>query len=327
MLCWTGIAAADAPYKMVEDAALGTTLPTDSRFLNERPEIVEKITKCVTDTPAAGPAVFYLEIGRKGVTTVKVHGSGKPKLDACIATSLKTILAMNKLPDTVGIGGRIDLSDGAQLQSARVSSAAVLVNPHKAVWQLTVNRIGYTSNRAEDIAAALDGVSAAIAACSSKRGAKAQPAEAMAWLDGKKALFRSGTPAYDACVGKALDGIKLPVAESALWMHLAIMKPAEPLAPRTDKAGLTKADALRDALTTAVRSRKSDLLGCTDGKAKAKLEKVGVALRGGKANVYKVSTGDTTADACVRNKFRDIAIPNAAADDKVELEITLEAAQ
>jgi hypothetical protein len=77
-------------------------------------------------------------------------------------------------------------------------------------------------------------------------------------------------------------------------------------------------------LTTAVRSRKVEVLGCLDGKPKATLSKVGVALRGGKAHVYKVSTGDTDADACARNKFRDIAISTAAAGDKVELEVTLE---
>ncbi|MDQ3301696.1 MAG: hypothetical protein M3619_34375 [Myxococcota bacterium] len=138
-----------------------------------------------------------------------------------------------------------------------------------------------------------------------------------------KPIVQSGNRTYDACVGKALDGIKLPAADSAMWMQLAIMKPAEPLAPRTDKAGLSKTDAIRDAITTAVRSRKEVLLGCVDGKPKATLTKLGVALRGGKANVYKVSTGDTHADACVRDKFRDVAIPSAAAGDRVELEVTL----
>ena len=325
-LALTGTAAADAPYKIVEDAALGIALPNDKRLLDDT-KAADALGKCVTATPPGGSAVFWLELSSKGaVTTARVHGTGKPALDACLATALKKVTTVDKLPAAIGVVGRIDLADasGAMLESPRVSSAAVLIAAQNATWQLTVNRIGYTSNRAQDIAAALDGRAAAIAACSPKRGAKAEPAEALAWVDGKKAGFSSGNKTYDACVAKALDGIKLPVAESAMWMHVAIMKPAEPLAPRTTKAGLSKADALRDALTTAVRSRKQDLLACIDGKAKAKLTKVGVALRGGKANVYKVSTGDTDADACVRTKFANVAISSAAADDKVELEITLE---
>ena len=325
LLALTGTAAADATYKIVEDAALGIALPADKRLLDDA-KAADALAKCLA-TPASGSAVFWVDVSSKGaVTTARVHGTGKPAIDACLATALKKAVVAEKLTSAIAIVGRIDLADasGAQLESPRVSSAAVLVAAPNVTWQLTVDRIGYTSNRAQDIAAALDGRAASIAACSAKRGANAEPAEALAWVDGKKAAFSSGNKPYDACIAKALDGIKLPVAESAMWMHVAIMKAAEPLAPRTTKAGLSKADLLRDAITTAVRSRKMDLLACIDGKPKAKLTKVGVALRGGKANVNKVSTGDTDADACVRNKFAGIAISSAAADDKVDLEITLD---
>jgi hypothetical protein len=170
MLSATG--AADVPYKLVEDAALGTTLPTDRRLLDDS-RADAALTKCITGTPPTGSAVYWVDV--------------------------------------------------------------------------SVDRIGYTSNRAQDIAASFDARSAAIAACSPKRGAKAEPAEALAWIDGKKATFQSGNRTYDRCMAKALDAIKLPAADSAPWMHVAIMKPAEPLAPRTAKAGLSKADALRDA--------------------------------------------------------------------------------
>lgn len=326
LVLFAGTAAADPSYKLVEDAALGITLQADKRMLVDTKASSLAFAKC-SATPASGSAVFWVQVSSKRlVTAARVHGSGKPALDACLASALKQMTVTEPLTAAIAITGRLDLADasGSFLESPRVSSAAVLVAAHDAKWQLTVNRIGYTANRAQDIAAALDGQSKAIAACAPKRGAKAEPAEAIAWVGGKKAVFQSGNKAYDACVAKALDGIKLPAAESALWMHVAILKPAEPLAPRTNKAGLSKADALRDALTTAVRSRKQALLACTDGKPKAKLTKLSVALRDGKANVYKVSTGDTDADACVRNKFVGIAIPNAATDDKVELEVTLE---
>ena len=325
LLVLVGSAAADAPYKIVEDAALGITLAADKRLLDET-RAADALTRCVTATPASGSAVFWVDVSQKGAVTSARPRQRKPALDACLAAALKQLVVTEKLKAPVAVVGRLDLADAAGLflESPRVSSAAVMLAPHAASWQLTANRIGYTSNRAQDISASLDSVSAAVAACSPRRGAKAAPAEALAWVAGGKANFSSGTKAYDACVGKALGAIKLPVAESAMWLHVAIMKAAEPLAPRTTQAGLSKADLLRDALTTAVRSRKLDLLACTDGKPKAKLTKVSVALRGGKANVYKVSTGDTDADACVRNKFADVAISSAAAGDKVELEIALD---
>jgi hypothetical protein len=320
ILLVSGVAVADGSFKIVEDAALGIALPSDRRLLDES-KATEAIGKCLAEAPS-GSAVFWVDVSSKGaVTAARVKGSGKPATDACLATAFKKLVVTDKLTSAIAIVGRIDLGEN---ESPRVSSSAVMVNAHEAVWQLTVDRVGYTANRANDIAAAIDGQSAAIAACAGKRGAKADAAEALAWVDGKKAAFQSGNRAYDACVAKALDGIKLPAAESALWMHVAILKPAEPLAPRTTKAGLSKTDALRDAMTTAVRSRKQDLLACTDGKPKAKLVKVTVALRGGKANIAKVSTGNTDADACVRGKFRDVAISSAAASDKTDLEVTLE---
>jgi len=106
-------------------------------------------------------------------------------------------------------------------------------------------------------------------------------------------------------------------------MKLAITAPAEPLAPRTDRVALSKDQALRDALTTAVRSRKELLLTCVDGRAKATLTKVSLALTGAKAKVSKVATGDAEADECVRKKFGEVAIPSAKPADKLELEITL----
>lgn len=337
LLAATGTAAADAPYKpdaersykITEDAALGTALTADKRVLDDS-KAADALAKCVTATPPGGSAVFWVDVGSKGaVTTARVHGSGKPALDVCLTAALKKVTAAAKPAAPIAIVGRIDLADasGAFLESPRVSSAAVMVAPHEAPWQLTVNRVGYTSNRAQDIAASLDGVSAAIGACANKRGAKAEPAEALAWVAGGKAAFSSGNKAYDACVGKALGGIKLPVAESAMWMHVSILKTAEALAPRTNVAGLSKTDLLKDALTTAVRSRKLDLFACTDGKPKAKLTKVGMALKSGKASVYKVSTGDTDADACVRNKLANVPISSAAAGDKLELEVTLDPAE
>lgn len=324
-----GTAAADAPYKLVEDAALGVALPADKRLLDDT-KAADALAKCLTATPPAGSAVFWVDVSAKGaVTAARVHGTGKPALDACLATALKRLAAAEKLPGPAAIVGRIDLAQpGATtfFESPRVSSAAVVVAAHDAGWQLTVNRVGYTANRAQDIAAALDAQSKAISACAPKRGAKAEPAEALAWVAARKGAFQSGNKAYDACVAKALGGVALPAADSALWMHVAIMKPAEPLAPRTEKAGLSKADALRDALTTAVRSRKNALYACTDNRPKAKLVEVGVALRSGKASITKVSTGDTDADACVRTKLQAVAIPNAAVGDKLDLVITIEPA-
>ena len=85
--------------------------------------------------------------------------------------------------------------------------------------------------------------------------------------------------------------------------------------------------AISQPQPTGVRARKNELYACTDGKPKAKLTKVVMSLRGGKASVARVSTGDTDADACVRNKLANVAISSAAADDKVDLEVTIEPAE
>ncbi|MBS1119520.1 MAG: hypothetical protein H6Q90_1748 [Deltaproteobacteria bacterium] len=320
------IAAADPPpaFKLVEDAALGTQLQPDHPLLGN--PAAAAITRCTAAIEPSSGALFWLEISRSGaITAARVHGSGKPEVDTCLAAALrKTPVA--KLPAPIVLAGHIDLKlrDGEGLwPTPRQSTTSVLVAAHDAKWQLTVNHLAYTANRAADIAAALDGASTAIAACAPRRGSSAAPAEAIVWYDGK-AIVRSGTPAYDTCVAKAIDTVTLPAPESALWMKLAIMPPGEPLAPLTDKGALSREQGLRDALTTTVRSRKALLLACLDGHAKAALSKVGVELRAGKASIKTVSTGDAEADRCVRQRLAGIAIPNANPDDKLELEVTLE---
>lgn len=317
-------AAGDTPvYKLVEDSALGLELAADRRVLGDKHAAA--LAACAPGEAASG-AVFWLELNRAGtVTTAKVRGSGKPTLDTCLEAALRKANVADKLPGPIVLVGHIDLKvpdrDG-YFPSPRQSTTPVLLAPHGAKWQLTVNHLAYTSNRAADIAQALDAASPAIAACAPKRGRSAEAAQAIAWTDGK-AIVRSGAPAYDSCVARALDSIKPPTPESALWMKLAITAPAEPLAPRTDRVALSKDQALRDALTTAVRSRKELLLTCVDGRAKATLTKVSLALTGAKAKVSKVATGDAEADECVRKKFGEVAIPSAKPADKLELEITL----
>jgi hypothetical protein len=317
-------AAEPAATRLVEDAALGTELQPDKPLLGD--QAVAAIAKCTATAEPSSGALFWLEISRSGAITVaKVHGAGKPELDSCIAAALRKV-NVGKLPGPIALAGHVELAkrDGSGPWPApRQSTTPVLVAAHDARWQLTVNHLAYTANRAADIAGALDAASTAIAACAPKRGASAAPAEAIVWYDGK-AIVRSGTPAYDRCVAKAIETITLPAPESALWMKLAITAPAEPLAPITDKAALSREQALRDALTTAVRSRKPQLLACLDGRPKATLGKVGVELRAGKASIKSVTTGDPQADACVRQKLAGVAIPNAKPDDKLDLEVTLE---
>ena len=112
-----------------------------------------------------------------------------------------------------------------------------------------------------------------------------------------------------------------------MWLELSLRKPAEPLAPRTNKVALSKERALQDALTTAVRSRKDVLLTCLDKAPKtAKLTKVVIALDAGKASIKTVSTGDAAADTCVKAKLKDIVIKSATPADKLELEVSLDPA-
>ncbi len=319
-------AAADPPraVKLVEDDALGIAVEPDKPLLGEK--AAAAAAKCIATEEPIGGALFWLEVSRSGaVTNARVRGSGKPAIDSCLQTALRGV-KLAKLAAPIVLAGHVDLEvkGGSGFgPTPRHSTTPVLIAAHAAKWQATVNHLAYTANRAADIAAALDGVSPAIAACAPKRGSSAAAAEAVVWYDGK-AIVRSGTVPYDNCVAKALATIQLPAPESGLWMKLAITAPAEPLAPMTNKAALSRDQALHDALTTAVRSRKELLLGCLDSHPKTTLTKVVLELRNTKANVKTVATGDAAADACVRKRLADVAIPNARPDDKLELEITLD---
>ena len=325
LIATTGMAVADAP-KIQVDAMLGMDdVPLPSKGLLDT-GADEALAACVKTAPTSAP-VFWLDISSKGVvTTARAHGTGAPKTDACIAAALKKVGVMiEKLPGAIAVVGHIDIPGVEADAQARISNTSVMVAAHTAAWQLTINQFAYTRNREKDVATSLDAISKAFATCSPKRGAKAEPAQALAWVANKKAVFQSGATGYDACMAKALNTIKLPAPESALWLQIAILKAAEPLTPRSTKAGLSKSDAIRDALTTAVRSRKSDLLACTDASPSAKLTKVTVSLRANKANITKAGTGDATADACVRKAFQNVAVSSLDAADKADLEISLEA--
>jgi hypothetical protein len=222
--------------------------------------------------------------------------------------------------------GHVDLMEREKSQylpSPRMSATPVVLDAHRTKWQLTATRIAYTANRLLDITQALDGASEAISDCAPKRGEGAQAAQAILWTDGHP-IVRSGTIAYDECVAKALVTVKLPAPESAFWMQVEITPPAEALAPRSDASTLGHPQALRDAVTTAVRSRKLDLLSCLDGHKGATLTKLAVSVHGFKADVKTVSTGNADADKCVRDKFHDVTIPSATAADKVDYEIPLD---
>ena len=330
------VAAAEVPvaYQVFEDGALGMKLP-DKRLLGADKGLAKTLSDCITGAPAAkSSALYWLEIGKSGnVTVAKVRGSGSSALDGCLAGGMKKASITEKLPSSIIVVGRIDILDraathGAFLPSPRISDVSVMIDPKGATWQLSTRRLAYTSNRAGDISQALDGQSTAIAACTAKRATTLQDVDLIAWLDGGKAIVRgSGDNTYDTCVGKALDAIKLPTNESAVWMELSVRKPAEPLAARTDKVALSKDRALQDALTTAVRSRKAVLLTCLDKAPKtAKLDKVTVSLAAGKASIKAVSTGDAATDTCVKGKLVDVVIKSATPTDKLELEVTLEPA-
>ena len=315
-------------YQIFEDSALGMTLPPKKVLLGDK-GMDKVLTDCVVGAPAAsGSALYWIEVGKAGnVTTAKVRGSGSTSLDSCLAGGLKKASITEKLPNAIVIVGRIDVLDKNKntgfLVSPKVSDVAVLLDAKGGPWQLGTKRLAYTENRSADIAAALDGQAAGLNACSAKRAATAGDVDLVAWLDGGKPLVRgTADSAFDACIAMALWSVKLPTSQSALWMELSLKKAAEPLAPRTDKASLSKDQALKDALTTAVRARSASLYDCTDGK-KAKLAKVTVALAAGKASIKTVSTGDATADACVKTKFGDVTIKSAAPEDKLELEIEI----
>lgn len=328
------VAEVSPAYQVFEDGALGMRLP-DKRLLGADKGLAKTVTECITGAPAAkSSALYWLEISKSGtVSAAKVRGSGSSALDGCIAGGMKKASITEKLPSSIIVVGRIDILDragghGAFLPSPRLSDVSVMIDPKDATWQLSTRRLAYTANRAGDISQALDGQSLAIAACAAKRATTLVDVDLIAWHDGSKALVRgSGDSAYDTCLGKALDAIKLPTNESALWMELSLRKPAEPLAPRTDKVALSKDRALQDALTTAVRSRKAVLLTCLDKAPKtAKLDKVTISLAAGKANIKGVATGDAATDACVKGKLVDVVIKSATPADKLELEVTLEPA-
>ncbi|HTR53122.1 MAG TPA: hypothetical protein VMJ10_20645 [Kofleriaceae bacterium] len=297
------------PYRVVEDGVMGLDPAPDHALLG-----TVDTSKCPEPT---GAALFWLEIGKAGhVAVAHVHGAGKA--DACLERALTAARVTDKLPNAIVVVGRVE-ADGQA--SPRINRVPIMVDAHGAPWQLTVERVGYTDNRALDIGAALDGASAAIAACASKRGRAAKPVRGIAWTDGH-AIVHTGAPDYDACVARALSAIPLPTADSSMWLELAIAPPGEALAPREEAS--SHATDLRDALTTAVRSRKLHLLGCLDGHPKTALVKLGITLAHGHANVRTVATGDRDADACVREKFHDISIPNAGDSDHLDLDVSLD---
>lgn len=314
-------------YQIFEDSALGMTLPPKKILLGDK-GMDKTLSDCVTGAPAAsGSALYWLELGKAGnVTAAKVRGTGSTSLDSCLAGGLKKASVTEKLPNAIVIVGRIDVVDknkanGSFLTSPKLSEVAVLLDAKGGPWQLGTKRLAYTENRAADISASLDGQAAALNACAAKRPASAGEVDVIAWIDGSRPLVRgTGDSAYDTCLSGALAAIKLPTSSSAIWMELSLKKAAEPLAPRTDKASLGKEQALKDALTTAVRARSASLYDCTDGK-KAKLAKVTVALAGGKATIKTVATGDATADTCVKSKFGEVSIKSATPEDKLDLEV------
>ncbi len=324
-------AASADPYKLVEDVALGAPLPADHTLLGGK-ELDRTLSTCITGAPAAaGSVVFWAEASKAGqVTRARVHGTGSSALDSCLQGALGRAAIADKLDGPVIIVGRMDIADkshgGGFLPSAKLSNIAVMFDPKGAAWQLTINRLGYTANRAADIAQAFDARAADLAACAGKLTGSPKGTEihALAFTDGNATVRGSGTPAYDSCIEGVLAQVKLPARESAMWIELVLKQPAEALAPRNDKPALTREQSLVDALTTAVRSRKLTLLTCLDGHPKATLTKVGIALGGGKASITSVATGDARADACVKGKLEDVAIPNATPSDKLALDVTLD---
>ena len=301
------VAVADGP-RAVEEAALGIDLQAD------HPVLSADFKACTGE--ASGAPVFWVEVSKTGkVSAAYVHGAGK--LDACLEKALGKAKVTGKLANPVILAGHIELEGQA---APRVSQAPVVLDAHHAKWQVTASSIHYTANRMMDIAAALDGASEAVSNCAGKREAGAH---ALIWYDGK-AIVRSGVKAYDDCVTKALASIKLPAPESAFWIQAEVAPPGEQLAPRVDNPHLSHEQALRDAVTTAVRSRKLDIADCLRGHNKSIVSGVTVSLYGEKLTTKKVATGDTEVEACVKTKLDGVKIPNALPTDKLELDVTLE---
>ncbi len=278
------------------------------------PQLTADFKACTGE--ASGAPLFWAELSKAGkVTAAKVHGAGK--IDACFEKALAKAKVAGKLAAATTVVGHIDL-DGATVP--RVSEAAVILDAHHAKWQITATQIHYTANRMMDIAASLDGASNAVSDCAGKRTA---PGRALIWYDGK-AQVRSGAKAYDDCVARALASIKLPAPESAFWIAADVTAPGEQLAPRSADPHLSHEQALRDAINTAVRSRKLDFVDCENAHPKANLTAVTVQLAVEKLKTVKV-TGDAAIEACVKSKLDGVKIPNASPSDKLELEVDLTA--
>lgn len=266
---------------------------------------------------ASGAPLFWAELSKAGkVTAAKVHGAGK--IDACFEKALGKAKVTGTLKAATTVVGHIDL-EGAT--APRASETPVILDAHHAKWEVTATQIHYTANRMMDIAASLDGTSEAVSNCAGKRPAAGK---ALIWYDGK-AQVRSGAKAYDDCVAKALGSIKLPAPESAFWIAADITPPGEQLAPRGSDPHLSHEQALRDAMNTAVRSRKLDFVDCDNAHPKAGLTAVTVQLSVEKLKTTKVTATDPAIEACVKSKLDGVKIPNASPSDKLELEVDLTA--
>lgn len=299
--------AAFADPKVVEEAALGTDLSPD------HPLLAADFKACTGE--AAGAPLFWAEVSKAGrVSSARVHGAGK--LDACLQKALSRAKVTAKLANPVIIAGHLEI-DGQT--APRVSEAPVVLDAHHAKWQVTANSIHYTANRMMDIAAALDGASNAVSDCAGNRSAGAH---ALIWYDGK-AVVRSGVTAYDSCIAKALASIKLPAPESAFWIQADVAPPGEQLAAHTDDPHLSHEQALRDAVRTAVRSRKLDINDCVLAHPKATVTSVTVSLYQAKLTTKKVVASDPAIEPCVKGKLDGVKIPNALPTEKLELDVDL----
>jgi hypothetical protein len=288
---------------VVPEAVLGQVSP---------PTLVADTSAC---SGAEGAPLFWLEVAKTGkVTAAKVHGAGRA--DACFAKALAKAKVKDKLAAPIVVTGHIDVEGQT---APRTSQAPIVLDNHHTKWQLTASQLHYTANRMMDIAAGLDGASNAVASCADRRPTAGR---AMVWHDGK-VIVRSGTKPYDACLAKALSSVKLPAPESAFWIQLDIAPPGEQLAPHTDNPQLSHERALKDAVNTAVRSRKLDINDCLQPHPKATVTAVTVSLYGEKLTTKKVTTSDAAVDKCVRGKLDGVKIPNAAPTDKLELEVEL----
>jgi len=321
LTCRLAAAEVSPPYRLVIDGALGGDTPAVATE-----KAATALAACFTRTPATGSAVLWLEVTKAGaVRTAKIRGTGTPALDGCVATALEKA-TVDKPAGPLILVGHLDALDVAKqdgtafFPSPRISRVATMIDPRGAAWQLSVKRVGYTSNRAADIAQALDAQAPALARCATKRGKQLATANLVAWSDGKAVVRGSGDAAYDACVAKALSAIKLPAATSAMWMELELRRPGEPLAPQ----GTTHEQAVRDALRDAVKTKKAALEPCLDKHPKATLGKLTVELRGGKVSVKTIATGDPAVDACVRTKLADVSVPRALDGDTAEVVVDLE---